>query len=255
MQCNCTAGYFGEFCQIKAKSCLDHFKYNRSAVPGNYDIRNDNGVAFTVFCDFDKSEKFAWTLVMSYTLANNDQLKTHPLYKDHPVAENLPNWAAYRLSKARMLSIHSQSSHWRATSNYNSDGVVLIDYVRSSFTNVDPLAKNGNGCKMMEYVNIRGTGCSDCTIWCNQEDKITFRLGNWYGEFNTDDEKCSFVNAAKLLNMNTVSVITPAPTKAIAAFLASPPQLNTGLVPLSFNLLKDIPVTGEVQQQNPHQGK
>ena len=131
-----------------------------------------------------------------YTLANNDQFKTHPLYKDQPVNENLPNWKAYRLSKAPMSSIHSQSSHWRATCNYNSAGVVLTDYVRSSFGNVDPITLNGQGCMKMEYVNIRGKGCKECTIWCNQRDGFTFIISNWFGQFGFRDNKCSYKNAA-----------------------------------------------------------
>ena len=199
LHCKCQAGYTGELCTIKAKSCLDHFKYNLSAAPGNYDIQNENGVAFTVFCDFDKSAKFAWTLVMSHTLANNNQFRTYPLYKDHPVAENVPNWAAYRLSKTRMLSIQSQSSHWRATCNYNTDGVVLADYIRSSFRNVDPITFNGAGCKKMEYVNIRGKVCKECTTWCHQTETVTFLVANWHGEFNAGANKCSYVNAAGVI--------------------------------------------------------
>ena len=136
---------------------------------------------------------------MSYTFANNAQFKAHPLYKDHPVAENLLNWAAYRLSKARMLSIQSQSSKWRATCNYNTDGLILTDYVRSTFANVDPMTLHGSGCKKMEYINIRGKGCEECTAWCDQASSNTFLLGNWYGQFKSVQdgiEKCSYVNAA-----------------------------------------------------------
>ena len=100
---------------------------------------------------------FAWTLIMSYRVASKAMLDTKQFYIDHPVNNKTPYWNAYRLSKSRMMSIHTQSSHWRATCSYNTDGVVLTDYVRSSFVNVDPLTINGAECRKMEYVNIRGS--------------------------------------------------------------------------------------------------
>ena len=166
---------------------------------------------------------------MSYTLANNDQFKTHPLYKDQPVNENLPNWKAYRLSKAPMSSIHSQSSHWRATCNYNSAGVVLANYVRSSFGNVDLITLNGQGCMKMEYVNIRGKGCKECTIWCNQRDGFTFIISNWFGQFGFRDNKCSYKNAAGSIKYERSFVRTALKTVVTAVLLVGHRQLSTGL--------------------------
>ena len=137
---------------------------------------------------------------MSYTFANNDPFKTHALYKANPATENLPNWAAYRLSKVRMLSIHSPSSHWSATCNYNFDGVVLTDYIRSSFVSMDPITHVGYYCRKMEYLNIRGKECKECTTWCHQLDTETFSIANWWGGFGTGANKCSYVNTAGVSN-------------------------------------------------------
>ena len=142
---------------------------------------------------------FAWTLIMSYRVASKAMLDTKQFYIDHPVNDKTPNWNAYRLSKSRMMSIHTQSSHWRATCSYNTDGVVLTDYIRSSFVNVDPLTINGAECRKMEYVNIRGSSCTECTIRVVQKTGYTFFFSSWYGEFGPV-EKCSFVNAAGAVN-------------------------------------------------------
>ena len=124
--CNCTAGFTGEIYSEKAKSCLDHFKFNRSATPGLYYIQDGSGTPFTVFCDFNSTENMAWTLITSYALENYAKLFRGKLFhKPYSVNESSPNWDAYRLSKTRMLSIHSQSSQWRAACNYNTDGVIF----------------------------------------------------------------------------------------------------------------------------------
>ena len=114
---------------------------------------------------------------------------------DHPVKEAEPNWDAHRMSKARMLWVQSQSSQWRATCNYNTDGVDFTDYVRSTFDNLDPMTFNNAECKKITYVNIRGSYCSDCTIWVHQDDRKDFVFNGWWGQYGASP-KCQFVVAS-----------------------------------------------------------
>ena len=73
-----------------------------------------------------------------------------------PVNENAQNWKLYRLSLARMRSLQSHSTHWRATCNYPTQGVDFRDYVRGNFKDFDIVNYIGEGqCKKVEFVSIR----------------------------------------------------------------------------------------------------
>ena len=74
-----------------------------------------------------------------------------------PVNENAQNWNLYRLSLARMRSLQSHSTHWRATCSYPTHGVDFRDYVRGNFKDFNIVTYNGDGkCKKVEFINIRG---------------------------------------------------------------------------------------------------
>ena len=74
-----------------------------------------------------------------------------------PVNENAQNWNLYRLSLARMTSLQSHSTHWRATCSYPTHGVDFRDYVRGNFKDFNIVTYNGAGqCKKVEFINIRG---------------------------------------------------------------------------------------------------
>ena len=148
-----------------------------------------------MFCDFSSTENTAWTLISSYALKNYAKhFKGEPFYKPHSVNESSPNWEAYRLSKARMISIHSQSSQWRATCNYNTDGVLFTDYIQSTFDHVDPMTYKVHSCQKVTYVNIRDSSCTDCTIMISQDDDFLFGVASWYSQYEIQP-KCDFVNS------------------------------------------------------------
>ena len=74
-----------------------------------------------------------------------------------PVNENAFNWKMYRLSLARVRSLQSHSTHWRATCNYPTQGVDFRDYVRGNFKDFNIVDFVGAGqCKKVEFINIRG---------------------------------------------------------------------------------------------------
>ena len=168
-QCNCPAGYSGDLCQYPVvKSCRGYI--NGSRVPGKYKVFDGNMNLFEVFCDFDTNSTMAWTLIQSYQLQNNDQFKGHSFRLDHPVQENTPVWDSYRLSKSRMQSIQEDSSKWRMTCRYDTDGVSYTDYVRGSNDKVDILKYDKLSCQKMEFINIRGYRCTSCTATAAQDN-------------------------------------------------------------------------------------
>ena len=133
---------------------------------------------------------------MSYSFANASNFKGVAFFKDYPMSPNQPNWTSYRLSKTRMTSIQSQSTRWRATCNYQSDGVVTTDYVRATFKQVNPLTYNQHACKKLAYVNIRGAECSNCSVFVVQDgDTHDFNVASEYGETNMSHKGCNFRNA------------------------------------------------------------
>ena len=108
----------------------------------------------------------AWTLVMSYALKNRHmaQLTRKTMKQDAPVNEHSPNWNLYRMSLSQMTHLKSQSTHWRTTCSFPTHKVDYTDYVRAKFTDFDIMTFLGSGiCKKVEYVNIRGHQCAQCT--------------------------------------------------------------------------------------------
>ena len=55
-----------------------------------------------------------------------------PFKYNSPVNENAQNWNLYRLSLARMRSLQSHSTHWRATCSYPIKGIDFRDYLRGT---------------------------------------------------------------------------------------------------------------------------
>ena len=149
--------------QTPNKSCLDYlrsgFKTN-----GYYSIIDQTGNSLTAYCDFESEPGSAWTLVMSWSLQNNNlsAFKVATLTENAVVNEKTPNWNAYRQSKNAMSFLKSQSSHWRATCSFNKVKFDYRDYVRGSFKNFDITTFLGYGlCKKVEYIDIRGhIGCN-----------------------------------------------------------------------------------------------
>ena len=140
------------------QSCLDHLKSGTTKT-GYYSIIDQSGSSLTVYCDFESEPGSAWTLVMSWSLQNNNlpAFQTTTLTENALVNEKTPNWNAYRQSKNAMDLLKSQSSHWRATCSFNKMKFDYRDYVRGSFKEFDITTFLGdNQCKKVEYIDIRG---------------------------------------------------------------------------------------------------
>ena len=109
----------------------------------------------------------AWTLVMSYALKNKNvgQFGANGQMQNNlPVNEDSPNWNLYRMTLTQMNHLKSQSTHWRVTCSFPTHKVDYTDYVRANFTDFDIMTFRGFGiCKKVEYINIRGHQCAQCT--------------------------------------------------------------------------------------------
>ena len=148
----------GQPFQAPHQSCLDHLKSGTSK-NGYYSIIDQSGSSLTVYCDFESEPGSAWTLVMSWSLQNNNlpAFRSTPLTENVLVNEKTPNWNVYRQSKKSMDLLKSQSSHWRATCSFNRVKFDYRDYVRGSFKDFDITTFLGaQQCKKVEYINIRG---------------------------------------------------------------------------------------------------
>ncbi|XP_032225381.1 uncharacterized protein LOC116608264 [Nematostella vectensis] len=179
-------------CPRIAKSCTDHM-VSGSTTDGYYQLVDNNGNTYTVYCDFNSEPGVAWTLMMSFSLANNalPQFQSTPLTLDAPVNEKSPNWLAYRLPLAQMTALRAQSSHWRVTCSFPKYGVDYRDYLRASLVDFDPLSFLGHKvCKKVEYINIRGHAAAEtiAPFW----QVVKAYLVHIDSSFNTQDSGCAF---------------------------------------------------------------
>ncbi|CAB3991873.1 PREDICTED: uncharacterized protein LOC107328519 [Paramuricea clavata] len=171
-KCQCLTGYTGRLCQHAIKSCRAYS--NGSRVPGNYQVLDDNMKPYEVFCDFDSSLNKVWTLVSSYQLRNKDNFD-EAYFKDWPVNENTSRWDEYRLSKPRMQSVQDDSSKFRVTCKYDTDGLNYTDYLEAKKEHIDILNFEYRHthipvvCSLVDYVNIRGDDCAFCTMILYQD--------------------------------------------------------------------------------------
>ncbi|XP_068729556.1 uncharacterized protein [Montipora capricornis] len=141
-------------------SCLDYLLKGESNC-GIYRLYDNVGNSFPAYCDLNSEPGTAWTLVMSWSWGTQYRslaaFKRTPLKFDAPVNEYAINWDVYRLSLARMRSLQSHSTHWRATCSYPTHGVDFTDYVRGTFSDLNIIDySDAQRCKKVEYINIRG---------------------------------------------------------------------------------------------------
>ena len=81
------------------------------------------------------------------------------------VSGDSPNWQGYLILSSDLMWLGRQSTHWRATCRFEMDGVVYTDYMRASFADNDIIGASQptHGCRMYEFINIRGNECTNCT--------------------------------------------------------------------------------------------
>ena len=189
--CTCAKGFFGKLCEKKSPtSCkqlqLEAKKPRNSTVYTLYDPGSKS--FYETFCDLTSETGFVWTLLESFSLANNIHFKAQPFDKDYTVNQNSFKWNKFRLSLPIMNSTLSHSTHFRATCNF-TDGLLTKDYLRGKTTERNILLLNGRPCVTLEYINIRGYDCYDCTVLMAQGINV---------HLHTDSslESCQFKSAS-----------------------------------------------------------
>lgn len=156
----------------KTKSCLEAWKQGWRASGPYFMQGRSECLLYEMLCDFSSEPGWAWTLVFSQSLQRRgeDFAKRSFLWGGFKNQRN-PNWERYRIGGSRMRILKEQSSHWRITCDFPTHGVDYRDYVRASFENLDPLKYEASGeCREMEYINIRGRNCTQCTAAWWQTD-------------------------------------------------------------------------------------
>ena len=104
--------------------------------------------------------------------------------------QNSFTWNKFRLSWMTMNSTLSHSTHFRATCNFNTDGLVKTDYLRAKTTELNILLLKGGACVTSEYINIRGYDCHNCLVYMIQHPTWHLHTDSHYGGSN-----CQFKSA------------------------------------------------------------
>lgn len=189
--CTCSNEYAGERCgQVKdPRSCKDIAR-NEASSSGKYNILNSANELFSVYCDLQSQPGFVWALIQSFSIANKDIYKDKGFGTDFPVNDNNneQDWNSYRLSLSHMLSVANYSTHLRVTCNFPANGLQYKDYARAVLAGHDIFGNWGGGCKVFEYINVRGINCSDCTAYTRME----FSGGWLVNSFKSKDKGCDF---------------------------------------------------------------
>ena len=181
----CNPGYGGPHCDQPIRSCRGFGK--RSRVAGNYTVLDVKNNTFEVFCDFDRNSYMTWTLIQSYSIKNNEVFYRKSLYSSYSQTD--PSWSRYRLSKSRMESIQQDSTKWRVTCRYETDGVLYTDYLRVSNEELNILTfENSGKCVRVEYIDVRSQHCNNCTVYMRQQSNYLVHFFLKEGE----GDECEF---------------------------------------------------------------
>ena len=177
------------------RSCLDYLKQG-ILKNGFYLLYDDNDQLYTAFCDLSIEPGSAWTLVVSWVTAKYKELpyfKNKAFTEDAPINEDNPNFQIYRQAFDRMISIQTQSTHWRATCNVyqSTTRIDYQDYLRGKFSDFDIMNYDGGlSCQPVEYINILGNVSGSGTtvgFWAS---------GSFFLHIDSSDTGCDFLPLA-----------------------------------------------------------
>ncbi|RDD46106.1 hypothetical protein TrispH2_001764 [Trichoplax sp. H2] len=156
----------------KPATCADVRSKYQVHQNGYYTIYDSTNKPYLAFCDFRSDPGFSWTLIESISRGNAQTSNFRKSFQYNiPSNECTPNWSNYRLSKAKLATLHgaTSSTHFRATCNFDSQSKTGLtshrDYLRVSFCAYNYFLTNrGWTCAIVDYINIRGYSCSKCSI-------------------------------------------------------------------------------------------
>jgi len=155
---------------------------DKAASSGVYDLFDPKDISiYNTFCDFDSENNTIWTLVESFSLVNSNKFANKPFYMDNPDKTKTFSWNKFRLTLSRMNMTANRSTHFRATCNFSTDGLIFNDYLRAKFADIDVMQLKYDGCKKYEYINIRGYDCQNCTAHFAQKDPWHAHVDSYHG--------------------------------------------------------------------------
>ena len=172
-----------------ARSCLDYLQHGLYE-NGFYWLFDDANQRFVAYCDLTSEPGAAWTLVMSWSLRfkNLPQFRSKVLPQDAPINHRTPNWYSYRQTLARMKSIQSRSTFWRATCSFNQFGVDYRDYIRGKFSQFNIMTWTGHStCHPVDYISIRDHSAGAGTTAQFWQVKDTYTL-----TIDSSSARCEF---------------------------------------------------------------
>jgi hypothetical protein len=115
-----TVAQYGTSAANPAVSCMDIYKRDSTAVNGLYWIKRPSIASpFQVYCG-DKG----WTLIESWTLANDAPRTSKSFLDDWPVNQDSVNWEDYRLNLDRMKALISNTNYAQYSATCNADTVL-----------------------------------------------------------------------------------------------------------------------------------
>lgn len=148
---------------------------------------------YEVFCDIDSEKRFVWTLIESFSLRNNNKFSDKAFYKNYPINQKEFAWSKFRLSRALMMATANNSTHVRATCNFDSEKRNYRDYLRAKLSELNVMHFNSIQCKKFEFVSVRGYNCNNCTALFGQSDKMHAHTDSYWG--SDQRYKCQFTSA------------------------------------------------------------
>ena len=148
---------------------------------------------YEVFCDIDSEKRFVWTLIESLSLRNNNKFSDKAFYQNYPINQKEFAWSKFRLSRALMMATANNSTHVRATCNFDSEKRNYRDYLRAKLSELNVMHFNYIECKKFEFVSVRGYNCSNCTALFDQSDYMHAHTDSYWG--SQQQYKCQFTSA------------------------------------------------------------
>ena len=132
----------------------------------------------------------AWTLFESFDRDNMMHISDKPFTTNYSQNVRDPNWKLFRLPMPAMLDISSRSTFWRATCSYSQYGVDFRDYIRVRLSIMNPLTyTSSQKCLIVDYFDIKGTNCVNCTQVFLQSSKKMLTVKPRYSRLSMD---CNF---------------------------------------------------------------
>ena len=116
-----------------------------------------------MYCDFRSRDNITWTLTSSF---KNTGKFPFEFFICMNIKRNNLDFHEHNLGTSERRVLRNQSTHWRATCDYDKHHRVLDNYIVAKFDQIDLTASWTNAvrlCKRFEVINVLNTLCTNCT--------------------------------------------------------------------------------------------